>query len=71
MLHHDDVEYFLQRFEDLATLLVAILIKEKTHIMTTTTVESLIPRLKQGATMRQLMAAVALENAIATYSTKK
>jgi hypothetical protein len=48
MLHHDDVEYFLQRFEDLATTpLGAILNKEKTHIMTTTTGESLIPQLKQ------------------------
>jgi hypothetical protein len=43
MLHHDDVEYFLQRFEDLATPLGVILNKEKTHIMTTTTGKSLIP----------------------------
>ncbi|KAL7504648.1 hypothetical protein ACHAXN_003960 [Cyclotella atomus] len=43
----------------------------KTRIMTTTTGKSLIPRLKQGASMRQLMAAFALENAIATYSTTK
>jgi hypothetical protein len=43
----------------------------KPRIMTTTTGKSLIPRLKQGASMRQLMAAFALENAIATYSTTK
>jgi hypothetical protein len=66
ILHHDDVEYFLQCFEDLANPLGAILSKEKTLIMTTITCESLIPRL-----MKQLMAAVALKNAIATYSTKK
>jgi hypothetical protein len=40
MLHYDDVEYFLQPFEDLATPLGAILNKEKTRIMTTTTGES-------------------------------
>jgi hypothetical protein len=50
----------------LANPLGAILSKEKTLIMTTITCESLIPRL-----MKQLMAAVALKNAIATYSTKK
>jgi hypothetical protein len=53
MLHHDDVEYFLQRFEDLATTLGTILNKEKTRIMTTTTSESLIPRLKQDTTLKQ------------------
>ncbi|KAL7506690.1 hypothetical protein ACHAXN_003926 [Cyclotella atomus] len=37
MLHHDDVEFFLERFEQLATPLGAVLNKEKTRIMTTTT----------------------------------
>ncbi|KAL7506974.1 hypothetical protein ACHAXN_005043 [Cyclotella atomus] len=71
ILHHDDVEFFLQQFEQLATPLGAILNKEKTRIMTTTTGESLIPRLKTDTTIKQVMAAVALEDAIATYSTTK
>ncbi|KAL7503121.1 hypothetical protein ACHAXN_002743 [Cyclotella atomus] len=53
------------------TPLGAILNTEKTRIMTTTTGKSLIPRLKQGAPMKQLMAAIALEEAIVTYSTTK
>jgi hypothetical protein len=51
---------FLQRFEQLASPLGAILNKEKTCIMTTTG-ESLIPRMKNGTSMRQLMAALALD----------
>jgi hypothetical protein len=39
--------------------------------MTTTTGESLIPHLKTGTPIKQVMAAIALEDAIATYSTTK
>jgi hypothetical protein len=71
LLHHEDVEYFLQCFEDLATSLGAILNKEKTRIMATTTGTSLLACMKQGASMRQLMTTLALERAIGTYSTNK
>ena len=71
MLHHDDVEFFLQQFELLATPLGAILNTEKTRIMTTTTGESILPRFKAGTSMKQVMSAIALEDAIATYSTTK
>jgi hypothetical protein len=65
VLHHKDVEYFLQIFEDLASPL-----GKDTHLDYHLW---FIPfsQMKQGAPMRQLMTALALEWAIATYSTKK
>lgn len=71
ILHHSDIKYFLDRFRELGGPLGAILNTEKTRILTTTTGNSVIDRMKTHRNIGTQMAGVALEEAVAEYSTTK
>lgn len=71
VLHHQDVQYFLQRFKALGEPLGAILNTEKTRIMTTTTGNSLVERLKNHQNKGKVLTGHILEQTIAKFSTTK
>jgi hypothetical protein len=73
ILHHSDIQFFLDRFHDLGSPLGAILNTEKTRILTTTSGQSVvdIDRMKAHQNIGISMAGVALEETIAEYSTTK
>jgi hypothetical protein len=60
ILNHSDIKYFLNRFRELGTPLGAILNTEKTRILTTTTGESVVDRMKSHKNIGISMAGVAL-----------
>jgi hypothetical protein len=71
MLHHQDVDYFLNRFKTLGKPFGAILNTEKTRIMTTTTGTSLVERLKNHHNRGTRMMGQQLATTTCAFSTTK
>lgn len=71
ILHHSDIQFFLDQFYKLGSPLGAILNTEKTRILTTTTGQSVVARMKAHRNIGISMTGIALEEAIAEYSTTK
>ncbi|KAL7506944.1 hypothetical protein ACHAXN_009287 [Cyclotella atomus] len=71
VLHHQDVEYFLERFKTLGEPLGAILNTDKTRILTTTTGKSLVEHLKNHQNRGKVFTGQMLEKTIAKFSTTK
>jgi hypothetical protein len=71
LLHHQDVDYFLNRFKTLGEPLGTILNSDKTRIMTTTTGTSLVEWLKNCHNRGTRMMFQQLANTIGAFSTTK
>lgn len=71
VIHHDDIEFFLRRFTELASPLGAVLNTDKTRILTTTTNSSLVQTLLNHDDLSLVIKGKQLEQTIAKYSTSK
>ena len=69
LLHHDDVEFFLETFNKLATPLGGVLIT-KTRIMTSTSNKSLVDTMLASSDEKIVQTGESLDRAIAAYSKK-
>ena len=70
LLHHLDVKFFLDKFNELATPLGGILNTEKTRILTSTSGTSVVDALISSQDMNKMMIGTSLQQAISTYSIK-
>ena len=70
LLHHDDVEFFLETFNKLATPLGGVLNVTKTRIMTSTSNKSLVDIMLASPDENIVQTGESLDRAITAYSKK-
>ena len=71
VIYHDDIEFFLRRFTELATPLGAVLNTDKTRILTSTTGTPLTETLRNTGELHHMCRGETLKRTISQYSTKK